>query len=154
MKDRIRVTGDWPPQQYWDQYPNWENAYNEEGEDDQDETTLRPSLVQSYIHEDTTFTVGEVKSADGQTMVAILTVPGGKLEEANAFANGHGVWSIFYSRVKAKWLTCDYRHMPKIVEVNEPNIFPLTIRSRLPREPGGKPIHIAVCGDGSSEDVD
>jgi hypothetical protein len=153
MGERLRVTGDWPPRAYWERYPNWENAYDEEGEEGQDETTLRPSPVQDYIHEDTTFTVGQVKSADGQTLEALLTVPSGELEEANAFADDHGVWTIFYSSVKRKWLVCDYKQMPKIVELDEPRIFPLTIKSRLPRQRRGKPFHVVINADGSSAEI-
>jgi hypothetical protein len=50
MHTRLRFTGQNPPPELWREYPNWRNAYGEEGEEGQDETTLLPDEVQTHIH--------------------------------------------------------------------------------------------------------
>ncbi len=70
MPESLRFTGDWPPAQYLEQYPNW----GKEGEENQDETTLKPSDEQSYIDDETAFTVGDATFADGRVCLAIIQV--------------------------------------------------------------------------------
>jgi hypothetical protein len=53
MPKPLRYTGDWPPPNVLSQYSNWVFAYDEEGEDDQDETTVRPEEQQSFISHET-----------------------------------------------------------------------------------------------------
>src|SRR5262245_58348279 len=77
MAKKLRFTGEWPPQQYWSQFPNWENALDEEDEPAQDETTLRPAEEQTYIAEYTSFTTGNATLADGRTAPALIEVLGG-----------------------------------------------------------------------------
>jgi hypothetical protein len=154
MGERLRFTGGFPPSQYWDRYPNWENALDEEGLPDQDETTLRPSDVQDCITTDTTFTVGEVITGDGRRLRALLEVPyWGRLDGVTAFHSEQTVWYVFHSNVEKKWITCVANQLPKIVPVDDTSIFPLTIKSRLPREATGQPHHVIVHADGSAQQL-
>ena len=153
MGERIRVTGDFPPLHYLDKYPNWENALDEEGIEGQDETTLRPAEDQSVITTDTSFTAGEIIFGNGRRFIAILEVPWGRLDAATAFENKHPAWYAFNSRVDKKWITCLADQLPKIVEVHDATIFPLSITSRLPSEITGKPHHIIVAADGTVKDL-
>ena len=154
MGERIRVTGDFPPLHYLEKYPNWENALDEEDVEGQDETTLRPAKIQNIITTDTTFTAGDLTSSNGRKFLAILEVRffSGQLDGVTAFRDSEPLWYVFYSRVEKKWITCMAGQLPKIVPVQDMSIFPLTIKSRLPREITGKPHHIVVQADGSSED--
>lgn len=60
MAEKLLFTGGWPPHQYLNQYPNWSNAWDEEGE--------------GYIDEETAFTMADATLADGRTCLAIVQV--------------------------------------------------------------------------------
>src|SRR4051812_6894900 len=71
---KLRFTGENPPAEYPEEYPNWSNAYDEETEADQDETTLRPHHQQTFIDEYVSFTAADVTAADGRKFVALIYV--------------------------------------------------------------------------------
>lgn len=60
MPKPLRFTGQNPPPELWRTYPNWLNAFEEEGEAGQDETTLVPHEVQTHIAPHTAFTAATV----------------------------------------------------------------------------------------------
>ena len=66
MEERLRFTGNNPPVGLWPRYPNWQNAYDEEGVPGQDETTLRPADNQQVIDDDVSFSAGDAALANGQ----------------------------------------------------------------------------------------
>ena len=72
MNANLRFTGENPPPELLSEYPNWENAYDEEGVEGQDETTLRPAENQSVIEEYTSFAAAEVVLNSGQKCPALI----------------------------------------------------------------------------------
>jgi hypothetical protein len=159
MTEKLRFTGEWPPPRHWSKYPNWEYALDEEGEEDQDETTLRPADVQSYIAEYTAFTAGEVEYADGAKMPALLELSYSREPDAvNVFVNDKDAWRILYSVPEKRWVAFIQDWLPKSergpdVSMDDPRLFPLVVRSRLSRSPDGEPYHFMVCSDGNSENL-
>ena len=74
---KLRFTEENPPLKYLDEFPNWSNAYDEETEDDQDETTLKPHEQQHFIDDNVSFTAADLTAADGTKYVALLYVIAG-----------------------------------------------------------------------------
>src|SRR6516225_7420554 len=93
MAKKLRYTGDWPPPKVLQRYPNWEMAYEEEGMDGQDETTIRPQAEQTVIDLETVHTAADVWLADGRTYPAIVTVAFGPPESCS-FHDGKRWWTI------------------------------------------------------------
>ncbi|MBV9851882.1 MAG: hypothetical protein JO250_19620 [Armatimonadetes bacterium] len=148
MVEKLRFTGDWPPQQYLNQYPNWSNAWDEEEEEDQDETTLRPSDEQGYIDEETAFTVADATLADGRTFLAIVQVDYGDPQEIDVF-EAESPWRLRFSLPDQKWVPFVQSWLPMpqrmpSVSPNDSHIFPLRVVSRLPKTPGGAPVDIRI----------
>jgi hypothetical protein len=56
MPKKHRYTGENPPVEVLAKFPNWVNAYDEEGELGQDETTLKPDFIDTHVTRDTAFT--------------------------------------------------------------------------------------------------
>ena len=79
MSERLRYTGANPPPTVWARFPNWQNAIEEEGEPDQDETTLRPADNQEFIDDDVSFAAGDAEFADGLKVPALLSLIAGEL---------------------------------------------------------------------------
>ena len=153
MPKRIRYTGNWPPPKVLERYPNWEMAYEEEGMDGQDETTIRPQAEQSVITFDTVHTAGDVWLADGRTYPAIITVISGP-PEACSFHDGKRWWTI--KTFRKKWEALVQTYLPenkreKPLDLKDKSTFPLRIRTRLPRE-NGKPWQIEIRPNGSEKE--
>lgn len=142
---KLRYTGAWPPPEVLARYPNWEMAYEEEGVEGQDETTLRPQEEeQTMITGDTVHTAGDVWLADGRTYPAIITVFLGP-PEACSFHDGKRWWAI--KEFRKKWGS----HGEKSVDMNNKSIFPLRLRTRLPRR-DGKHWQIEIQPDGTQKE--
>lgn len=134
-KKKLRFTGENPPVELWTQYPNWTNAWDEEGAAGQDETTLRPDHEQNVIGSDTTFTAADVTFADGRTFPAFAEIGNAEL------------WGFHVYETDAEWY---YRHDSPTnrwglyapagistkdrpsVSYNESAVFPLRLKLRLP----------------------
>lgn len=148
MTERLRFTGDWPPPQYLKQYPNWGNAWDEEGEEDQDETTLKPSDEQRYIDDETAFTVAEATLADGKNCLAIIQVDCGDPQVIDVF-EAESPWRLSFSLPDQKWVPFVQSWLPlpqrmPSVSPDDPRIFPLRVISRLPKTSGGVPLDIQI----------
>lgn len=146
MGERIRITSDNPPLHLLDQYPNWENCWDEEGDDDLDETTLRPSANQAVIHEDVTFTAGDVTFADGRCYPAILAGFGGEVEDiwVYSFEDPSKCWGMAGELGKDAWSAYRAESNVEPTPNKEVGVFPVTIKSRLPLEASRKPIQFRV----------
>ncbi len=83
VEERLRFTGQAPPPGLLERYPNWQNAYEEEGMPEQDETTLRPADNQSTIDDIVSCTAGDAIFASGQRLPALLVVLCGELAVVN-----------------------------------------------------------------------
>jgi hypothetical protein len=139
---KLRFTGAWPPQSLWDQYPNWENAIDEESEPDQDETTLRPSEVQHHITRDVVLTAGVAVQADGTRLPVLLELNDGDLKGINVFVSAGDAWSArllgrpaIWTCIVEDWLPLEKRR-PTVLPTDT-RVFPLQIESRLPLESNG-----------------
>lgn len=151
-EEKLRYTGDWPPPKVLKQYPNWEMAYDEEGVDGQDDTTLRPEEDQSVISCDTAHTAGDVRMADGRTFPAIITVffwP----PTSCSFHDGKRWWAI--QKIKGKWEPYSQDYLPgskreKNLDLKDKTIFPLRIQTRLPHW-SGKRWKIEIHPDGKEK---
>jgi hypothetical protein len=157
MTEKLRFTGEWPPLRYWSKYPNWEYALDEEGEEGQDETTLRPADVQTYVAEYTAFTAGDATCPGGARLPALLEISYSREPDAvNVFNDVENSWRIYYSVPSKSWMSFVQEWLPEsergtAVDMHDSSIFPLTVTSRLPRSPDGIAYHIVVYSDGSFE---
>jgi hypothetical protein len=127
MPKPLRYTGDWPPPEILREYPNWICAWDEEGEEDQDETTLKPEDEQSMITADTIHTVGDVLLADGRS---------------------------FVYKTK-RWVSLDQNWLPPerrmpTVDFADSRTFPLRLSTRLPHAETGEPVRLEIRPDGSA----
>lgn len=156
MANKLRYTGEWPPPEVLQSYPNWEMAYDEEGEDGQDESTLRPQAEQTFITDNTVHTAGDVLLADGRSFIAIITVPFGEPPESCSFHDGTQWWMIQKRRNKwepfvATYLPEDKREPPLIL--SDSQTFPMRIKTRLPKAAGDTPWHIEIRPDGTEKEL-
>jgi hypothetical protein len=149
---KLRYTGDWPPPKVLKQYPNWEMAYDEEGMDGQDETTVRPEAEQSVITSDTAHTAGDAWLADGRTFPAIITVALWPPASCS-FHDGKRWWAI--QKIKGKWEPYTQDYLPeskreKQLDLKDKATFPLRIQTRLPHW-RGKQWKIEIHPDGKEK---
>ena len=135
----LRYTGDWPPAAVLAQYPNWVFALDEENEEGQDETTIKPEDQQLYISEETSFTAANATQANGIMKTAIIrmedTVP-----SAIDVLDGTQWWSV-QSGVSKKWEAVNETWLPEkerrpSISLGDRDIFPLVIKSKLSRSDG------------------
>lgn len=148
---KLRFSGEWPPPDLWKQYPNWEPALEEEGEPDQDETTLRPSDEQRFVI-DAGFTAGEVEQANRQRLPALLSMSG-EVDGVTAFTSERGGWSIQRLGKPARWVCTIEDWLPEAerspsVSLEDPLVFPLRVRTLLPARETGKPLEFLIRADG------
>lgn len=153
---KLRFTGENPPLEYLEQYPNWSNAYDEEGEDDQDETTLKPHEQQEFIDYEVSFTA-DIITANGTKYVALLEVIAGIPGIIDVYANDSFVIRNRNYPIE-KWENIPQNWLPenervKEVSFNDTNIFPLRVKSRLPLEKG-EHIHFKIEIGGYSTKLD
>ena len=144
---RLRFTGEWPPPRLWLQYPNWEYALDEEGAPDHDETTLRPSDERQFVI-DYGFTAADVKQANGRRLPALLSL-NGEVDGVTAFTSDEGGWSIRRVGKPSRWVCIveDWRpesERAPSVSFEDPDVFPLLVRSRLPSRESGEPLQFEI----------
>ncbi len=152
MAKALRYTGDWPPPDVLHDYPNWVCAWDEEGEEDQDETTLKPEDVQTVITKETIHTAGDVHCADGRRFPAIITLPGGDLESFD-FHDGIDWVRCRQDYQTKKWGPFDQSWLPveqrmRTVDLADKNTFPLRLSTRLPLGASGEPMQLEITSDG------
>jgi hypothetical protein len=160
MSSKVRITGDNPSPSLLEQYPNWENALDEEDEEGQDETTLRPSENQSVIVQYVSFTAATVWLNDGRECPAIIEMIY-DVEGLQFYLE-----DIWYRIVRRSdrtgkferwepyveyWIPEAERNSPPLL-LNDEKVFPLRFASRLPFYKTSSLIRIKIFADGS-EDV-
>jgi hypothetical protein len=160
--EKLRFTDDWPPLQLWERYPNWEFAFDEEGVEGQDETTLKPSERQDCIHELVAWTLADVKLASGEHKPAFLCFfnfgergP----NEVQVLVRDGLTWGMWYDERQRKWLLYDQAWMREEVRqktplTGDPTVFPMRVSSRLPFAPTGLPYRFLIDKDGSESEVE
>jgi hypothetical protein len=153
MPKPLRYKGDWPPPEVLRDYPNWVFAYDEEGEEGQDETTVKPEDQQSFITADTQVTAGSLSLADGRTLPAIVCVERGSPVGVSAY-EGRWSWAVWREHRKATWRPSTQDYLPESqrlpsVSLSDSRVFPLRFSTALPRESGGEPWRFEIRPDGS-----
>jgi hypothetical protein len=153
-----RFTGEWPPLKVWLEYPNWQNALDEEEIEGQDETTLRPSDIQEFIDEDTAFTAGDASLANGESLPALLGMGDNRIDSVDVFVTADHTWRVYWDYQANNWSPFVEDWLPEherspSVSLNDSELFPLTVCSRLPRAKNGKPYRLTIHADGSSEEL-
>ena len=152
MEERLRFTGANPPPNLWDRYPNWENAIDEEGEPDQDETTLRPSSNQRTIDDHVSFTAGEAVFADGRKVPALLILVSSELGWVDVYPDPsrEETWMVCFDSPSSAWIAMNEDWFLNStnslrVPVEDDAVFPLNVKSRLPLKSTGNPISVVIA---------
>src|SRR5581483_2980708 len=136
MPNPLRFTGKNPPPELWQKYPNWSNAYEEEGEDGQDETTLMPHEVQTHIGPHTSFTAGTVQLHDGRQFPAFLAIGRNGIDGCEVYEM-EKPWRIYYNYPQKRWVSFraewlpEFERPPSVLFDNE-TVFPLEVRMSVP----------------------
>lgn len=159
MSNDLRITGDNPSPELLEQYPNWENALDEEGDDGQDETTLRPAEDQSVIGEYVPFTAGIAWLNDGRECAAILEMIDG-ISGLQFYLDGHWYrvirWSGRFGEFERwepfvqEWLPEDERAFAPF-SLDDERFFPLRFVSRLPFHKTSSPIRARILPGGGKD---
>lgn len=156
MSKPLRYTGDWPPPNILHEYPNWICAWDEEGEEDQDETTLKPEDRQDIITEDTIHTAGDVLFASGQKFPAIISMPSGRADDFSYHNGKDWIRCLFDGRIH-RWIPFDQDWLPPerrapTVDFLNLSLFPIRLSSRLSCAKTGKPFQVTIHADGTETD--
>ena len=151
MEERFRFTGENPPPGLWARFPNWQNAYEEEGSPGQDETTLRPADNQQTIDDDVSFTAGDAIFANGQPAPALLGLLCGELDWVYVYPRPEQdeCWVLGYDVPSQRWVAKneDWFLRGKGIlrtPVEASGVFPLRIISRLPLQRSGRIIAVEI----------
>jgi hypothetical protein len=158
-KHNLRFTGEWPPPEILADYANWEYALDEEGEPGQDETTMRPESEQRFITPATVFTAGEIETNSGERIPAILEMFEGTIEGINALIPHGAPWRIYRAGSVKKWIPYtedwlsekDRTH--SAVSLADNSLFPIIIRSSLPKQRGERKWAFSVDSQGFATEV-
>lgn len=147
--EHLRYTGEWPPQDILERYPNWEYAHDEESIEGQDETTIRPSAVQSDLASGVAYTAGSVTQANGERLPAILELESGKIEGVTVYTRGAWAWALRRLGRAGAWTPITYEWLPESerppsIELSDPTVFPLVIESKLPASIGKPPVSVFI----------
>ncbi len=159
MNSNIRITGDNPSPELLVQYPNWENALDEEGVEDQDETTLRPAEDQSVIGEYVSFTAGTAWLNDGRECPAMIEMVDGVSgiqfllnESWFRLVRWRGRFGTFerWETYIEDWLPEDQR-TSLVFSLADEALFPLRFSSQLPFHKTSSPIKLRILPNGGEE---
>jgi hypothetical protein len=140
--NRLRFTGEDPPQDLWPEFPNWEYALDEEDVEGQDETTLRPASVQDRITDEVAFTVGLARCSNGRQLPALLEVCDQRVDGVTAYPPSGKPWRLARLGQPSRWTPYLESWLPEEkrsfapVSLAESELFPLIIESRLPTSAG------------------
>jgi hypothetical protein len=152
MPKPLRFTGTNPPPELWRTYPNWKNAYDEEGEPGQDETTLMPHEVQTHIAPHTSFTAATVRFNDGRRFPAFCSIGRIGIDGCEVYETG-APWRIYYSYPQKKWVPFLAEWLPETerpphVSLGDSSVFPLEIKLQVPWQGSTRPSAYRVTPDG------
>jgi hypothetical protein len=147
-QDRWRFTGENPPPELLVRYPNWEYALDEEEVEGQDETTLKPEEQQKVIGEFTAFTGGVATLADGRELPALIETISGEVWGFQVY-DSEGVWRLTYEPNSKWWQPYVESWLPveqrcHSVSLADERLFPLRVRSTLPRQATNKPWEVTI----------
>ncbi len=152
MAERFRFTGESPPPSLLDRFPNWQNAYDEEGMPGQDESTLRPADNQSTIDDEISCTAADAILADGRKLPALLEVLCGEAwvvyvypepPSAKTWALRFDTPSQGWAAMNEKWFLQGEEDLP--VPLNDPGVFPIRATSRLPLKRSNEKIRVVIA---------
>lgn len=139
----------------WPRFPNWQNAYEEEGFPDQDETTLRPADNQETIDDDVTFTAGDALLANGQTVPAMLSMLSCELGwiYVYPYPSKDICWVLSFHVPSQRWTAMNddwFLQSGGLVRVPVENssVFPIRVTSRLPLQRTGEIIALEIESPG------
>ena len=157
MPKPLRFTGKNPPPDLWQKYPNWRNAYEEEGEPGQDETTLMPHEEQTHIGSHTSFTAGTVRLHDGRQFRAFCSIGRNGIDGCQVYET-EVPWRIYYSYPDRKWVSFRAEWIPEAerppyVAFSDARVFPLEIHLQVPWEEGARPSAYRISPDGQSCEI-
>jgi len=157
MPTRLRFTGQNPPPELWREYPNWRNAYEEEGQDGHDETTLMPHEIQTHIGEDTSFTTGIARFHDGREFPAFFAVGERGIDGCEVYETD-SPWRTYYSYPDKRWVAFRAGWLPEserppTVLFDDPAVFPLELRMAVPWKQGGRPTAYQITRDGVMHEI-
>jgi hypothetical protein len=152
MEERFRFTGQSPPPNLLGRFPNWQNAYDEEGMPDQDESTIRPADNQCTIDDEVSCTAGDAILASGQKLPALLEVQGGELWTVYVYPEPPSpkAWAMSFHTPSQRWVAMNEKWdlqgeeaLP--VPLDDPGIFPIRVSSRLPLEGSSDKIRVEIA---------
>jgi hypothetical protein len=154
MSPPHRYTGEFPPIEVIDQFPNWDYALDEEGEPGQDETTIRPQSEQSFVTDDTAFTAVDVWLASTEQFVGIAEVLSCSVEGIEVL-EPTGSWRVFFHRPSRTWRAFTQDWLPqedrcRSVPLTDTRAFPMRFATRLPAVATGKPCRLEIHPDGTA----
>ena len=155
MAHAYRYTGDFPPAEVLARFPNWDYALDEEGEDGQDETTIKPEDEQSFITEWTAFTAADAFSPGGTKFVALVELVGGDVGGVTVFEASES-WRVLFDLTSQTWQPFVEDWLPEAdrcrsVELSDKRFFPLRVVTKLPLGNGGQPWRMEIHPDGSAK---
>ncbi len=153
MPRQHRYTGACPPLGVISQFPNWDYALDEEGEPDQDETTIRPEAEQTFITSRTAFSAADAWLANGEHFTALVEVLGGRIWAVNVFQS-QGVWRVYFDQRSGAWQPFVQDWLPEnercpSVALLDSSVFPLRVASGLPVGRTGRQWRVIIRPDGS-----
>jgi hypothetical protein len=147
---RLRYTGENPSIEALGQFPNWVNAYDEEGFEGQDETTLKPDDEQLCITDMTAFTAGEVVFADGSTFPVLIGLLNGEVTDFSVYREPEwpclsydDYWNFWSVRPDLK--SEDRDRPERWWKLQQ---FPARVSSKLPLRSTGERWSVVMDGDG------
>jgi hypothetical protein len=157
MPRPLRFTGQNPPPELWQEFPNWRNAYEEETEEGQNETTLMPHEEQSYIAEHTSFTAGKVCLNDGREFPAFIAVAKNQIDGCQVYETKMP-WRIYYKYPEKRWVSFEAEWLPQperppSVSFDDAKVFPLEICLRLPWRKGEAPKKYCIDQIGQIQEI-
>lgn len=155
---QLRFTGEWPPPGLLSRYPNWENALDEEDVPGQDETTLRPAEEQQMIPGEVAYTAGEIVQADGTRRAALIALDDDGPNTIFGYVTESDGWTVMTLGKPSRWSCIVEDWKPEAerspsVRFDDPLVFPLVVRSRLPLQRSGRRVAFRLGADGSYRDL-
>jgi hypothetical protein len=154
MARRYRYTGDFPPPEVLAQFSNWDFALDEEDEEGQDETTIKPEDEQSFITEWTAYTIADAFLPGGMRLAALVEFLSGQVGGVNVFEAPEW-WRVVFDWPSQTWQPFVEDWLPLAdrgtsVELSDARLFPLKIATKLPLGRGGQSWRMEIRSDGTS----
>lgn len=151
---KIRLTGEIPSAKLLMKFPNWTHCLDEEGENGQDETTIKPDENLTFINENTISTVADIIFKNGQKGIVLLSsmmdLNKGDVEFIDFISeNKNESWQI--NIYGSEWDNSEYVNVT--LTPGKLSFFPAKVISRLPKDKDGEKIHFTLFSDGKIEQL-